>query len=78
MSFFSKKTSNVEFPPSLSGNPRGKNEIGFAKGKMYNSGGFKAIRGDCIRVAYIKLRGWQYYSLTALIFSPTSRKSVGV
>lgn len=34
--------------------------------------------GNCIRVASIKIRGRQYYSLTALISVLTSRNSAGV
>lgn len=60
--------------------PFGQTHVGSAKTifKGIAATGEKSSPGDCLRVANAKLRGGQYYSLTALISVLTSRNSAGV
>jgi len=45
--------------------PFGQTHVGFAK--CIAATRERSSPGDCLRVANVKLKGWHYYSLTALI-----------
>lgn len=49
--------------------PSGQTHVGFTNLQLRSIAATaeRSSPGDCIRVASIKLLGWQYYSLTALI-----------
>jgi hypothetical protein len=60
--------------------PFGQTHVGFTN--LYSRGiaatAERCSPGNCLRVANVKLKGRQYYSLTALISVLSSRNSVGV
>ena len=49
--------------------PSGQTHVGFANlyFRCLAATEEKRLEGDCLRVANVRLKGWQYYSLTALI-----------